>query len=593
MIEQATILEDIASVRADAIALRSGGDVLTYGELQARSKALAEELADMGLGMGGTVVICAPRSFAAIVAQLAVMRAGAAYVPVDPGTPDDRVRMIVQDAGVSMLIAPKTVSERLKIDTPSLDVETWTPRGEGKTLPTASGEDLAYVIYTSGSTGVPKGVEITHANLRHLVRWHLEAFGVSGEDRASHLAGLGFDASVWEVWPYLAVGATVVLAEDATRVDPLALREWLVANEITIAFVPTPLAEPMLAMHWPVQTKLRVLLTGGDTLHYAPPLGLPFPVVNNYGPTECTVVATSGLVTPGSGGLPSIGRAILGTTAYVLDEQCVAVAPGEMGELVIGGAGVGRGYRNLPEATAKSFIADPFSGGRMYRTGDRVRLLPNGELAFQGRTDGQEKIRGNRLELEEIVSVLGRHESVVACTTVARLDNGSEKHLVAYVQMREAAKLSARELREFLAASLPDYMIPAKFVRVMAIPLTPNGKVDRAALPLPALENALSEEHAIRQASSELEEALLAIVRELLRDETVGVGDDFFLVGGHSLLGTQLVLRARAAFEVKLTLRDLFEASTVAALAVHIENLILAEVDAMTEEDATRLAENA
>jgi len=584
------VSDRIRAIASDNIALRDSSGSLSYGELNRSADRLASHLQSLGVGTGSSVAICLPRSFDQIVAELATLRAGAAFVPIDPAWPEERVQHIVSDSGASVFIAPFSLTSRLSVKAAPLDISEWPVEDAPAPSVAVSLSDLAYIIYTSGSTGVPKGVEITHANLNHLIDWHLEAFDVSASDHATHVAGLGFDAAVWEIWPYLSVGASISLADEMTRVDPATLQRWLVDKGITISFVPTPVAEPMLAMEWPATTQLRFLLTGGDTLHTGPKSRLPFRVINNYGPTECTVVATSCEVMAGAEGLPSIGKAIKGTTVYLLDEALQPAADGAVGEMCLGGRGVGRGYRNLPEQTAKSFLADPFSqdGGRMYRTGDMAKLLPDGQIAFLGRVDSQEKIRGNRIELDEIVSVLHRHENVAFNVVVASNDSAQEKHLIAYVLVAEGASPTSRELQEFAATALPSYMIPSKFVRLSALPLSANGKVDRNALPLPTEQNMLPEASS-REPNSELEAALLALVRELLKTEDVGVEDGFFLVGGHSLLGTQLVLRARERFGVMLTLRDLFEASTVEDLAAHIEELIREEIDAMSEEDAVRM----
>jgi amino acid adenylation domain-containing protein len=586
------VADRVRRIASDSVALRDSAGSLSYGELNRRADRLAHHLQTLGVGRGSAVAICLVRSFDQIVAELAALRAGAAFVPIDPAWPDERVQHIVADSGASVFIAPKSLTDRVALQAIALDVAAWPKSADEPAVPSAAvaGSDLAYIIYTSGSTGVPKGVEITHANLNHLIAWHLEAFDVTASDHATHVAGLGFDAAVWEIWPYLAVGASISLADEMARIDPATLQRWIVESGVTISFVPTPVAEPMLAMEWPAATRLRVLLTGGDTLHMAPKTALPFRLVNNYGPTECTVVATSGDVVAGTEGLPSIGKAIAGTTVYLLDEAMQPVAAGVVGEMYLGGRGVGRGYRNLPEQTAKSFVADPFSedGGRMYRTGDMAKWLPDGQIAFLGRVDSQEKIRGNRIELDEIISVLNRHEAVAFNVVVASKDPAQEKHLIAYVLLAEGAKVTSKELQEFAAAALPSYMIPAKFVRLESLPLSANGKTDRNALPAPTEENLLPEA-ASREPKNELEEALLALVRELLKTNDVGVEDDFFLVGGHSLLGTQLVLRARERFGVMLTLRDLFETATVEGLAAHIEELILEEINAMSEEEAVRM----
>jgi amino acid adenylation domain-containing protein len=447
----------------------------------------------------------------------------------------------------------------------------YLPRVE--TLP----DDLAYVIYTSGSTGAPKGVEITHRGLANLVAWHQQAFSVSPVDRASHLAGLGFDAAVWELWPYLAAGASVHLIDEMARSSAELLREWLLDREITISFVPTPLAERLLAMEWPSTTTLRILLTGGDTLHHYPAHGLPFVVVNNYGPTECTVVATSGVVEPDTSldPLPPIGCAIANTHVYLLDEHLQPVPAGTPGELHIGGASLARGYRNRPDLTAERFIRNPFAAepnSRLYKTGDLARALPNGELAFMGRIDDQIKIRGYRIEPNEIVGALNRCPDIRNSLVVAREDSSGDKRLVAYILLNPDSSITPSALRDFLRERLPEYMTPSAFVRLAAFPLTPHGKVDRTALPAPNPANTLQDEVSASPATL-TEQRIAKLVTGLLSLEEIGRDDNFFLLGGHSLMGAQLIAQVRETFGVEIALRSLFDAPTVAALSAEIERL--------------------
>jgi amino acid adenylation domain-containing protein len=588
--------DQITSVSPLSIALRNGSQTLSYGELNRRSVCLASHLRSLGVGKSSSVAICLDRSFDQIVSTLATMRAGAAFVPIDPAWPDERVKYVLADCGASVFVAPSALSQRIASHATPLDPGEWVAlsafaKDMGEPPDPLTANDLAYIIYTSGSTGTPKGVEITHGNLSHLVVWHVEAFGVTAADRGSHLAALGFDASIWEIWPYLSVGASISLIDDMTRIDPILLQRWLVDCGITISFVPTPVAEPLMAMDWPAGVRLRTLLTGGDTLHTAPKESLPFEVVNNYGPSECTVVATSGRVEPNTIGLPSIGTPILGTSIYLLDDRRQPVPGGEKGEVYIGGGGVGRGYRNRPDLTAQVFFQDPFGSRpdcRMYKTGDWASLRADGQLSFHGRSDNQEKIRGNRIELDEIVSVFNRHTKVLFNVVVPSADTGREKHLIAYVVPVQSVSLTVQELQDFAARTLPAYMIPASFVQLSALPLSSNGKVDRTALPAPSVANSLPGS-ASGAAETEIEAMLLTLIQGLLGTDKIGVDDDFFLVGGHSLLGTQLVLRAREAFGVMVTLRDLFEAGTVTRLAARIESLILTDIDAMTEEEAVRL----
>jgi len=460
-----------------------------------------------------------------------------------------------------------------------------------------SSEQLAYVIFTSGSSGRPKGVEIVHRGLRNLISWHWRAFRVTAADRASHLATLGFDAAVWEIWPYLTIGASVHMPEEAVRNNPEGLRHWLVEQMISIAFLPTALAEQMMFQQWPAETALRILLTGADTLRRRPRAGLPFTLVNNYGPTECTVVATSAPVaaTGDQPGPPSIGRAIDNTQLYILDEYCKPVQSGSAGELWIGGAGVARGYRNSAESTRNCFLANPFNSGegsRLYRTGDRVRALANGEIEFLGRLDDQIKIRGYRIEPGEIAGALNSHPDVQSSLMLAQEDETGEKRLVAYVILNSAQQPTAASMRNYLRKQLPDYMVPASFVQLPSFPLSANGKVDKSALPLPHGRNSLSEAEFIAPRSI-VEERLAGVIGSLLQVERVGLNDNFFLLGGHSLLGTQLLTRVSQSFGVELNLLSLFDHPTLAEMSQEIEKLILEKIAGMNGKQQQQLVQHA
>ena len=348
-----------------------------------------------------------------------------------------------------------------------------------------------------------------------------------------------------------------------------------------------------MTLEWPTHTTLRTLLTGAETLRQFPSDDLPFRVVNNYGPTECTVVATSGPVPNDvySNSLPTIGRPIGNTQVYILDENLQQVPVHAAGEIYVGGAGLARGYLNRPELTAEKFVCNPFSNdpdARLYRTGDLARYLANGEIAYLGRIDEQSKILGHRIEPNEIVTVLDRHAAVEASRVVASEDACSEKHLVAYVVLDPESQPSAADLRTFLEKELPQYMVPAIFVRLESFPLTQNGKVDRAALPAPNPENTLRDE-AFTAARTPVEERLAVMLSALLGLEQVSVHDNFFMLGGHSLLGTQLISQIRGTFGVELALRTLFESPTIEQLASEIERLVMAQVEAMTEDEVQRL----
>jgi amino acid adenylation domain-containing protein len=575
---------DLVRARAAAspgsVALATGSEALTYHDLDSRGNQVANYLRSLGVGPGVLVGLCLPRSLDMVVGALGILKAGGAYVPMDPAYPAGRLTFMLDDAQAPVLISSPGLVQRLPVakrEILYLDDPAIASQPVAAPAVAVAQDDLAYVIYTSGSTGRPKGVEIAHRGLTNLISWHVQAFAVTAADRASHLAGLGFDAAVWELWPYLAVGASVHLADEETRNSAELLWEWLMAQRISISFVPTPLAERLLSLNlkWPRKTTLRILLTGGDTLHHYPPPGLPFLLVNNYGPTECTVVTTSGPVLPNRSpaARPPIGHPIANTRIHLLDESLRPVLPGAAGEIYIGGAGVARGYHNRPDLTAERFIPGAVGAerdGRLYKTGDLGRLLPDGRIEFVGRLDDQIKIRGYRIEPNEVVSVLNRHAAIRASAVVAREDTAGERQLVAYITLDPVADLTLTGLREFLRDVLPEYMIPAAFVCVDALPLTPHGKIDRAGLPEPVPANTLQDDRA-EEPCTETEQRVAECVAELLNLEAVGLDDNFFLLGGHSLLGAQLLALLRDEFGVEITLRSLFEAPTVAALAAELD----------------------
>lgn len=576
-----------AAATPDALAVAAGGHTLTYRELESQSNQLARYLRELGVAPGVRVGLCLERSVAMVVGALGILKAGGAYIPLDPDYPSERLAFALGDSQAPVLVTRRGLAERLPAGSYQVvSLDTDGPQVARQSSEPVSGgvtnEDLAYVIYTSGSTGQPKGVEIAHGSLLNLVLWHQRAFEVSSTDRATQLASPGFDAAVWELWPYLTSGASVHMPDESTRVAPEALRDWLLAQGITISFIPTPMAERLIALEWPSKTALRTLLTGGDTLHHYPSRKLPFVLVNNYGPTECTVVATSGLVLTDARPdlVPTIGRPIANIEAYILDENLRPVPPGTPGELCLGGAGLARGYLNRPELTAEKFVTHAFNGDagtRLYRTGDRARWLPDGQIAFLGRMDELIKIRGYRIEPNEIVTTLNRHPAVRASVVVAREEAPGDKRLVGYLVATPDALASETELRDFLRKTLPEYMIPAVFVRLESLPVTPNGKVDRTALPAPNGSNTLRDA-AFVAPRSPVEERLSEILAKLMGLEQVGVTDNFFMLGGHSLLGTQVIARVRDVFRVELPLRTLFDSPTIADLSREIERLILTKL---------------
>ncbi|GAC1398968.1 MAG: hypothetical protein NVS4B12_14990 [Ktedonobacteraceae bacterium] len=587
-----------AAATPAATALVMADHVLSYGELNRRANQLAHYLLTQGVGPNVLVGLYIERSLDMVIGLLGILKAGGAYVPLDAAYPSERLSFMLEDAHTSIVVTKKQLAPRLSTQDIRVvclddDVAILAQQSEAEPTHSLHPSDLAYVIYTSGSTGLPKGVQITHSSLLNLVFWHQQAFTVTASDRATQVASPAFDATGWELWPYLVTGASIYLPDEDTRIDPVKLRDWLVDNRITISFLPTALAEGVLVLEWPTPGSLRFLLTGADALHHYPASALPFAFINNYGPTEATVVTTSGRVLPveHADGPPSIGRPIANTQVYILDEQLRQVPIGEVGELYIGGAGLAKGYLNRPELTAEKFIPHPFSsepGAQLYKTGDLVRYLVDGQIAFVGRTDHQVKIRGYRIETNEIVSVLNRHSSIRASVVVAQEDAPGSKHLVAYIVLVPDESMSVASLRETLATRLPDYMIPTIFVVLESLPQTPNGKVDRNALPTPDETNILQDE-IIALPTTPLEERLVEIVAPLLGLTQVSIDDNFFMIGGHSLLGTQVIMRIAETFGVELTLRSLFNAPTIRELAVEVEQLIFAKIEAMSDDEVQQL----
>jgi amino acid adenylation domain-containing protein len=549
-----------AAERPEAPAVVSPQGAISYGELDRRGNGLARRLHRLGVGPETVVAIRLERSAELVVAALAVLKAGGAYLPIDPKQPRDRQVYMLRDSGARLLL---TTPDLLDVTLPaeSLCVDA----GESADAPPAVGfceEQLAYVIYTSGSTGEPKGTDLAHAGLSSLAAWHRQRYGVGAADRATLVAGPGFDASVWEVWPYLAVGAALHVPAAGTVESPPDLAAWLTREKITLSFLPTPLAEAVLAEPAAEGLPLRALLTGGDRLHRRPSERLPYALVNHYGPTESTVVATAGTVEPGPG-LPTLGRPIANTRVQLLDPGLWPAAAGVAGEICLAGAGLARGYRGRPALTAERFVPDPSGepGARLYRTGDLARWRADGEIEFLGRIDAQVKIRGYRVETGEIEAALGRHGGVREAAVVLR-----EGRLAAYV-VPAGGGGDARALRAHLAGLLPEPMLPASWTFLDALPRSASGKIDRRALPEPGQER--GEDIALPRDGVEL--ALVRIWEDVLGVSPVGARDDFFELGGHSLLAVRLIARiARELGGEPLPLAALFQLRTVERIAARL-----------------------
>ncbi len=582
-----------AALAPQAIAVVGRDGSLSYGELAERAGRLGERLRQGGVRPGTRVALVLDRSPELAVAALAVLAAGAAYLPLDPGLPAARLAEIVADSTAAAVIARTEVLGRIAGCRARLvPVEEAGSEGraaEPALAPHGSSGDLAYVIYTSGSTGRPKGVELTHGGLANLIAWHRDRYGVTAVDRASWVASPGFDASVWELWPYLAAGAALHLPPPEVARSPRELLAWLAEIGVTIAFLPTPLAEAVLRLPRPPGLALRALLTGGDRLRQAPPGDLGFPLVNHYGPTESTVVATAGTIDSAPPSCrpvpPPIGRPISGLAVHLLDRDLRPVPAGGRGEICLGGRGLARGYLGLPALTAERFVPHPLAerpGARLYRTGDLARLLSDGRIHFLGRSDGQVKLRGFRVELGEIEARLAAHPEVREAAVVVDPSPAGDR-LLACVVPRSTGATPAAALREHLRATLPDYMVPALFATVDALPLTPQGKLDRAALRGLALSpagGAKPEATAERSASvpetpnGRTELLLAAIWREVLAlpdaAARLGAEDNFFDLGGQSLALVAVHERLQAELGIELPLVELFEHTTIRSLAARL-----------------------
>ncbi|WKB55581.1 non-ribosomal peptide synthetase [Eleftheria terrae] len=574
------LFERRAAGTPEAVAVEHEGRRLSYQALDEQANRLAHQLRALGVGAEDRVALCLRRGPELVMAMLAVLKAGAAYVPLDPAYPPQRWQHMLSDS------APRVVLTQVELAASGHLSGEWTVlEMDGEQRPweaqpatplpvTETGsapERLAYVIYTSGSTGQPNGVMVEHRNLANLIGWHSEQFPLAVGERTSSTAGVAFDACTWEVWPALCMGATLVLPPAATVGDPAALLDWWQGEDLQTSFLVTALADAALSRGQADRRGLRQLLTGGDRLGRLPAAGLPFELVNNYGPTEATVVATSGVSRP-EDAVIHIGRPIANTRLYLLDRHGQPVPVGAPGELYIGGVQVARGYLNRPELTRERFVADPFAGepgARMYKTGDLGRWLPDGTVEYLGRSDHQVKIRGLRIELGEIEAQLARQPGVRESVVLAREDVPGEVRLVAYLVARsEAEKPQAQALREALSKALPEYMVPAAYVVLEALPLTPNGKVDRRALPVP--DGTAFAQRAYEAPQGEVEVALAQIWSELLQVERVGRQDNFFELGGHSLLAVQLMERMRRQ-GLHANISTLFARPTLAALAQAVQ----------------------
>jgi amino acid adenylation domain-containing protein len=557
---------------------------LSYREFNSRANQLAHYLGERGVGPNERVAICLKPSLDFAVAVLAVLKSGAACVPLDPKYPQERLAYMLHDVGARVLITERGIlsgdasagCEVLFLAEKSDALDTW-PTSNPSTSVTPG--DIAYVIYTSGSTGKPRGVLLPHAGLVNYNFNMARTYLMSPDDRVLQFCSVSFDIAVEELFIAWLSGATVVMKSDEM---PLAVPEflsWVERNGITVLDLPTAYWHEWMHqisdLRNPVPAGLRLVIVGGEKVSakayaaWVGSVGRRVRWVNTYGPTEGSIAATVYEPKSDSDLVPEnipIGRPVANVRVYLLDPQLNPVPIGVAGELHIGGIGVARGYLNRSELTAEKFISDPFSaesGARLYKTGDLARYLPSGEIEFVGRTDDQVKIRGFRVELGEIEFVLAKHPGIREVAVVAREDETDDKRLVAYVVLTHEAELAASDLRRYLQREVPDHMVPSAFMVLPAMPLTPNGKIDRRGLPAPKAE--VSGE--TTAASDALESQLVKIWEDVLGKKRIGIRDDFFELGGHSLLAARLMYRTGQMLGKNLPLAMLVQSPTIEQLA--------------------------
>jgi amino acid adenylation domain-containing protein len=561
---------------------------ISYEELNARANQLARYLRKAGVGPDLAVGVCAERSIEMIIAVLAITKADGAYVPLDPAYPGERLSFMLADANMSIVLT----QEKLALSLPQsgahplcLDTDWKMIAKESKgNLHTLSGADnLAYLIYTSGSTGKPKGVAMRRGALANLLAWQLWNWTARADAKTLQFASLNFDVSFQEIFSTLASGGTLVLVSENLRRDSMRLARFLDEQEIERVFLPFVALKHLANAAEREQIfprKLREVITAGEQLQITPALveffsKLPRCTLHNqYGPSETHVVTACTLQGAPQNwpALPPIGKAIANTQIYLLDEQLQLAPIGSPGELYVGGDCLARGYLNRPELTAEKFIPNPFTPEtKLYRTGDLARYLPDGNIEFLGRIDHQVKIRGFRIELGEIEALLSTHPVVREAAVVAKENSNGDKQLVAYIVGRSSAAVSAGTLRDFLSAKLPGYSVPSHFIQLPAFPLTPNGKLDRRALPDPEKMPEISTSE-FKPPQTPLEMKLQLVFERFLKRRPIGIDMSFFELGGDSLQALGLIVELERFTGRKLPLEILYQASTIETLAKAIQN---------------------
>ncbi|MBL0695489.1 non-ribosomal peptide synthetase, partial [Comamonas sp. JC664] len=585
-----SLFESQVARTPEAAAVMFGAESVTYRELDARANRVARHLRARGVGVETRVAVCVERSVDLIAALLGVLKAGGAYVPLDPEYPADRLALMLEDSGARVVVARERLREKLggASGCQWLEVDALVSEGDAASPGVAvPPEAAAYVLYTSGSTGRPKGVVVQHRSLVNFIRAEWRTCPVEPGDRVLQFASVSWDTSAEEIYPCLTRGGTLVLRTPEMLDIPEAFLDRCEAAGVTQLNLPTAFWHEVTASldegKAQLPAGLKWLVIGGEravperVAQWRRHVGGAVPLLNTYGLTEVTAVATAIDLAAGDdvpGREVAIGRPLTNVRVYVLDGALEPVPPGVSGELYIGGEGVARGYLGQPGLTAERFVPGPFGvGARLYRTGDKARWRRDGVLEYLGRGDTQVKVRGHRIEPGEVESALLGVPGVREALVLVREDVPSDKRLVAYVVPREGRRLDGGEVRAALEARLPRFMVPQAVVSLERLPLLPNGKVDRKALPAP--ETAREARRVAYVAPrTPVEQVLAGFCADVLRLETVGLNDNFFEVGGHSLLAMQLVARVREAFRVDLPLRDVFESATVAALAERISRAI-------------------
>lgn len=585
------LIEATVAAHPDATAVAFENQTLSYAQLNARANQVAHALLARGVRPDDRVAICAERSLELMIGLLGILKSGAAYVPLDPGYPPERLAYMLQDCAPIALVTQAHILPLLPaVDLPLLRLDDADDLALLAAQPThdpdaralgLGAHNLAYVIYTSGSTGLPKGAMNEHQAVVNRLLWAKQEYALGTDDRVLQKTPFGFDVSVWEFFLPLLAGARLVLARPGGHQEPDYLVELIAsAGVTTLHFVPSMLPAFLAHAQADACRSIRRILCSGEALPFLMQQQvmqqLPHVELHNlYGPTEAAIDVTSWRCEPGKyEGIVPIGRPIANIRIYILDAQQEPVPVGAPGELYIAGVGVARGYLNRPELTRERFVADRFGtqpDAKMYKTGDLARWLPDGNIEYLGRNDFQVKIRGFRVELGEIETRLGACAGVREAVVIAREDNPGDQRLVAYLVMEGDTELKPADLRTQLSAGLPDFMIPSAFVAMDSLPLTPNGKLDRKALPVPDISGQLARQYV--PPSTDTQHALCEIWQSLLKLVRVGIDDNFFEIGGHSLLGARMLTTLNQQFGVTLHLKDIFELKTVGELARHIDFL--------------------